>query len=132
MDFEKNRREELQSNMKEIILFAQKSLFAGNLLQTLSTSYSVTHIDDPEKACNYCLDNDINTILIDMDEPTDWKMSHDVFTTVKTINTGVMFFLITKDKDAVPVRTLAAQGAAVLSKPVNFEELHAAINRLSV
>ncbi len=118
-----------QSNKKEIILFAQKSLLVRNLLQTLSTSYSVTQIDDPEKACNYCLDKDINTILLDMDEPTDWKMSHDVFTTIKTINTKVMFILFTKDINTVPVRTLAAQGAAVLCKPIRFEELYSAINR---
>lgn len=112
-----------QKEKKEIILFAKQSVFIRNLLQTLSSSYSVVHLDNPEKACDHCLDHNCTAVLLDMDEPTDWKMSHDVFTTIRTINTDITFILLTKNSRVVPVKTLSAHGAAVVLKPVNFEEL---------
>jgi len=112
---------------KEIILFAKQSLFLRNLLQKLAASCTVVHNDNPDKICDYCIDHNCKTVLLDMDEPTDWKMSHDVFTTIRTINPDVAFVLLTKNRRSVPVETLAVKGAAVVTKPVSFKELHAIV-----
>ena len=116
-----------EKEKKEIILFAKQSIFLRNLLQTIVSAYSVVNLDDPEKACDYCLDHNCTTVLLDMDEPTDWKMCHDVFTTIKTISADIHFVLLTKNSRSVPVKTLAEKGAAVVLKPVSFEELYSYI-----
>jgi PleD family two-component response regulator len=109
---------------KEILVFGKESFFMKNFINTLKSSYEVSYQTDVDKACEYCLDKIIDHVLLDMDEPTDWRISTDVFTTIKTINPTVNFILLTGAPEAVPVKTLQAQKAIVVMKPVSMEELY--------
>ena len=100
-----------------VIIFGAKSPFMDGLLDTLTKMCALEFFDDVEKAADYCIEHTVNDIIIDMDPPTDWKKSTDVFTTVRTVNPKIHFILLTKTPQAVPVATLAAQSAEVLVKP---------------
>lgn len=114
---------------KEIIFYGKMSLFLKNMIRTLTSTYTVSCFDNQDTACTYCIDNDISCILLDMDEPTDWKMSTDVFTTIKTLNPNVKFLLFAKKLNSTPVQTLISQGAIPFSKPVLFEDLYKCLNQ---
>ncbi len=114
---------------KNILLYGLDSIFLRNILQTLKSTYSVSSFDNSDDACKSCLDNNISDVLLDMDTPTDWKMSTDVFTTVRTLHPDVKFYLFTKDRRSVPVQTLVAQGGILMPKPVHFEELYAELDK---
>lgn len=112
-----------KKEMKEIIVYGKESFFMRSIIQSLKSTYKISDFDNEEKACDYCLDNSISYVFLDMDEPTDWRLSTDLFTTIKTINRDVIFFLFTKDKLATPVRTLKKQGAHIITKPVSIGDL---------
>ncbi|MBD3419179.1 MAG: hypothetical protein GF398_03575 [Chitinivibrionales bacterium] len=108
---------------QKVIVYGKQSHFMRNFLYGIRGIFEETWFDDSEKAVNHCLDNTITSIILDMDEPTDWKMATDVFTNVKTINPAARIVLCTRDKAALPVETLAAQGGLIFEKPVDLEML---------
>ncbi|RPJ57847.1 MAG: hypothetical protein EHM12_08755 [Dehalococcoidia bacterium] len=109
---------------KQILIYGKESLFIKNTIQELKSRYIVTCFNDEEKACACCIDSGISHVLLDMDPPTDWRMATDVFTTIKTQKPDVHFILFTKKTTSVEVKTLANQGAAIIAKPVSFQEVH--------
>ena len=111
------------SRNPEIIVYGAKSPFMEGLLGALNKLCALEFFNDVEKATEYCIDHRVNTIILDMDIPTDWKMSTDVFTTVKTVNPKSHFILLSKTPEALPVATLTAQGAEVLMKPIGTDVL---------
>ena len=111
------------SHNPDIIVYGAKSPFMEGLLGALNKLCALEFFNDVEKATEYCIDHRVNTIILDMDIPTDWKMSTDVFTTVKTVNPQTHFILLSKTPEALPVATLAAQGAEVLMKPIGTDVL---------
>lgn len=108
----------------KVMIFGEKSLFLNTLKQMLQARADVVSGEDPEWAINYCIDNGLKTIVLDMDEPTDWKKSTDVFTNTKTLDPQTTFILCTKDPHATPVQILEAQGGFVLTKPVSIDTLY--------
>ncbi len=112
-----------QKEKKKIIVYGKESFFMRSIIQSLKANYSISDFEDEEKACDFCLDNSIHYVFLDMDAPTDWRASTDLFTTVKTINRDVVFFLFTKDSNSVPVLTLEKQGAYIITKPVSIDDL---------
>ena len=108
---------------KTVIVFGTTCFFIRNIQSTLSGGANVFHFEDPGKATDYCIDNAVNYVFLDMDEPTNWRHSTDVFTTVKTIDPKINFFLFTSRPQAVEVRTLEAQGATILEKPIAMEDV---------
>lgn len=81
-----------------------------------------------DNTCRFCIDKAISHVFLDMDSPPDWKLSTDLFTTVKTIKPDVTFLQLTCNPNSVPVKTLTKQGALALTKPVSFEELYKYLN----
>jgi hypothetical protein len=114
---------------RKLFLFGAESLFIRRVRQTLSARFETVWGYDPEKASSSCLNAGVTHALIDMDEPTDWRLSTDVFTTVKTVNPAIRFYLFTSKAKSSPVQTLAARGCAVILKPVQFEGLFSQILR---
>ncbi len=108
---------------KTIILFGVENFFIRSITNSLKVAYTVRHFDNPEKACDYCIDFSVNYVFLDMDQPTDWRQSTDVFTTVKTINPAIKFFMFTSNPMDRSVQTLEAQGAIILNKPVSIEDI---------
>lgn len=108
---------------RRIIVYGQDSYFLRSIKQRLSTVYEIIGFEDEELACDYCVSNDISYVFLEMDEPTDWRTSTDLFTNIKTLNPQVTMFLFTADVENHHVQTLVAQGATILTKPVNFDEL---------
>jgi DNA-binding NtrC family response regulator len=113
----------------EVIVYAQKSVFIDGLVQTLEKKYKVRIFSDVEEASAYCTEHLAENVILDMDLPTDWRMSTDVFTTVKTLRPDVHFMLCTKSPHAVWVETLAAQKAKVLVIPFSADELFAYLKK---
>jgi len=107
----------------DVIIFGAKSPFMEGLLDALKKQCALEFFDDVEKATEYCVEHAVNEIILDMDLPTDWKKSTDVFTTAKTVNPNIHFILLTKTPQAIPVATLAAQSAEVLVKPFGTDIL---------
>lgn len=118
-------------NVKEretIIIFGIENFFIRSITNSLKLNYTVRPFDDAGKACDYCIDNSVNYVFLDMDEPTDWRQSTDVFTTVKTINPAIRFFMFTSRSMDKDVRTLEAQGAIIMNKPVSLEDIRGYIS----
>ncbi len=107
----------------EIVVYGNESFFIRNLTQSLKSHYHITKFDNEEKACNYCIEKNINYILVDMDLPTDWRKSTDLFTTVKMGNPDAVFFLATSDYNSVPAQTLKNQGGKLFEKPLEINDL---------
>lgn len=106
-----------------IIVFGQNSFFLKRLIESLKSTYTVTHFDDIEEACDYCTSHTVSYILLDMDPPTDWKQSTDLFTNTKMVNPNTLIFLATGNKNWVPVGTLVHQGGILVEKPVNLNDI---------
>jgi DNA-binding NtrC family response regulator len=135
-NFEENKKKLLEqiSSMKgssssiikekmDVCIYGIISPFMNGLLEKVGEKFKTVFFDDAETAYGFCIDNDVKVVLLDMDQPTDWKMSTDVFTTVRTAKTGIDFILMTKTPNSVPVETLAAQSALVLVKPFGVDSL---------
>jgi hypothetical protein len=106
------------------VLYGAKSLFISKLIPVLQTSCTIFHFDNHEKAESFILDNNISHIILDMDQPTDWKSATDIFSSTKIMFPNSRFLLCSMDPSAVPVQTLVAQGATVAPKPVSAEDLY--------
>lgn len=119
---------EPKQEKKTVIIFGVENFFIRSISNSLKLSYNVRHFDNPEKACDYCIDFSVNYVFLDMDAPTDWQKSTDVFTTVKTINPEIKFFLFTSRPFDRDVQTLEAQRAIVLEKPVSIEDVKSYIS----
>jgi DNA-binding NtrC family response regulator len=135
-DFEKNKLD-LLNTIKSIkhteqspqpaeirvVVYGIASPFMTGFLEALKKQCEFESFDDFDNAISYCFDHDIQTVILDMDPPTDWKMATDIFTNVRTMKPKVHFILMTKTPESVPVLTLAAQSAEVLEKPFGIEKL---------
>jgi hypothetical protein len=136
--FEQNKRdllskiEELKAKAKaeadikekaEVIVYGAKSVFLDGLIEVMAKKFTVKYFNNSEEASMYCQDHLASRLVLDMDQPTDWKSSTDVFTTVKMVRPDMRIFVCTKNPDAVPVQTLVAQKAAVLTIPFSVDTL---------
>jgi hypothetical protein len=109
---------------KRIAVYGADSFFIKNFLNTLKLSNEIYYHADVEKLTEIVLDTGIVNIAIDLDDPTDWRKSVDVFTTIKTINPNAKFYVCTKDPEWVQAKTLEKQGGMILKKPVDFDHLY--------
>ena len=113
-----------EKKRKKIMVFGKKSYFIRGIVEGLKNSYDVISFEDHEKACDFCINNSISYIFLDMDAPTDWKESTDLFTTTKMINNNVEMYLMTMDEYSTPVQTLVEKGGIVMKKPISVDELN--------
>lgn len=107
----------------EICIYGIKSTFIDILIDTMKKQFNMEFFDNAEEAFGFCIDNKVKIVLLDMDPPTDWKISTDVFTTIKTAKPGMHFILMTKSPHTTPVETLAALSADILIKPFGIDVL---------
>jgi len=112
-----------QEDKKEVVVYASRSAFFDGFIKTLEKHHTVQFFTNAEEAIEYCLATNVRNLILDMDMPTDWKMSTDVFTTVKTMKPTVQVFLCSKTPEAIPVKTLAAQKGIVLAIPFSADIL---------
>jgi DNA-binding NarL/FixJ family response regulator len=119
----KSKEEDLQKQKNTVVIFAKSSLFIEGLKDALKRKYFIKHFENSEEASNFCISNNINKIILDMDSPTDWRDATDVFTTVKTIKPDVRIIISTKEPQQIPVKTLQQKGACVLKVPFSSELL---------
>lgn len=110
---------------KEVVIFGANSFFLRSFLQIVRGSYTVFHSDNLDTTCEYCINSNIDIVMLDMDEPTDSKIAVDVFTSLKTVNSEINIFLLCSNADSTAVQTLAAQGGIVITKPIEFDDLFA-------
>jgi hypothetical protein len=140
LNFEKNKKELLEKlnslrpkNDKpplpdaDVIVYGAKCEFVDNLAEAISKQQVVRAFYDVEAAIDYCLNKPVSTVIADMEPPTDWKMSTDLFTNVKMMKPKVHFILLATPPRSIPVQTLAAQSATVLEKPFGIAVLLHAI-----
>jgi DNA-binding NtrC family response regulator len=120
---QKKKDEAFAKDHNAIVIFAANSPFIEGLINTLERKYLVKLFSDVNEACAFCIDHVSNRIIMDMDLPTDWKLSMDLFTTVKTVNPGARIIVCTKDPGTKEVRTLIAQKAEVLELPFSANVL---------
>jgi hypothetical protein len=106
-----------------IALYGAHSPFFDDLGVELKKMCDAASFQEVEAIIEYCADQPVYSVILDMDLPTDWRMSTDVFTNVKMLKPVVKFVLLTKNPESTPVRTLAAQGALVLAKPFKMDSL---------
>jgi len=106
-----------------IAVYGNQSFFMRSFLQSLKNLCDITFSEQNEQIINQCLEKSYSAILIDMDEPTDWRMSTDIFSSVKTINPHQRFALLTSKPDDPNVEVLLHRGAVLIRKPVNIGEL---------
>lgn len=107
----------------DVALYGAASPFIDTVIVDLGKQRSIASFHDIEAAVAYCFEHSVRSIIVDMDPPTDWKMSTDLFTTVKTVKPDVQFILLTIRPRSIPVETLAAQKAIVLEKPFTMAAL---------
>jgi len=106
-----------------VVMYGAASSYMETAKEYISRTHNVMLYTEVEDAIDYCLNNKVTNVILDMDEPTDWRMSTDVFSTVKTIHPDAWFLLCTRDKKQVPVLTLESKGAVVIGKPLITTEL---------
>lgn len=94
-----------------------------SFLESVKNLCDVTFSEQNEEIINQCLDKAYSVVIMDMDKPTDWKMSTDIFSSVKTINPHQRFALLTSSPDDPNVEVLIHKGAIIIRKPVNIGEL---------
>jgi hypothetical protein len=112
------------SERKKIAVYGADSYFIKNFITTLKLTNDVVYNSDVEKLITIVMDTQIMNVAVDMDEPTDWRMAVDTFTTIKTMNPAAVFYACTKDPTWVQARTLEKQGALIIKKPVDFDHLY--------
>lgn len=112
------------SMKKKIAVYGADSFFIKNFITTLKITNEVIYNSDVEKLIGLVMDTGIVNIAVDMDAPTDWRMAVDTFTTIKTMNPSAIFYACTKDPTWVQARTLEKQGAVILKKPIDFDQLY--------
>jgi len=108
---------------KNIIVFGNESFFLKDFLHSIKSVHTVTHFCDVDKACDFCVANSIQYIILDMDEPTDWKSSTNLLITVKMLNSSVKFILLTSNSETTQIKTLEAKGGKTVTKPVSIDIL---------
>jgi hypothetical protein len=98
--------------------------FLKKFLNTLRLTNETVFNSDVDKLIEMVLDGEIGNIAIDLDDPTDWRKSVDVFTNVKTLKPDALFYICTKDPEWVQAKTLEKQGGVIVKKPVDFDFLY--------
>lgn len=106
-----------------IAVYGKQSVFMRSFLQSVKSLCDVTFSEQNEEIINQCLENSYSVVVIDMDEPTDWRMSTDIFSSVRTINPNQRFALLTSKPGDPNVEVLLHKGAVLIRKPVNISEL---------
>jgi DNA-binding response OmpR family regulator len=124
-------KEPLRQAGPTIIIFGAQSAFMDGLLDTMHKKCAFACFHDPEKAIDFCLNNPINDIVLDMDPPTDWKLSTDVFSSVSMMKPAMHFILLSKSPQSTPVETLMAQNADVLVKPFGTDLLFKKLTKIN-
>jgi CheY-like chemotaxis protein len=108
---------------KALVFFGAVSVFSRSLLESLEAAFEVKAFDDADEAVDYIVQWSPVGVVADMDPPSSWQKTTDVFTTSRTIGSNVPFILCTARPTDRDVRTLEAQRACVMAKPVSVDEV---------
>ena len=106
-----------------VAVYGAESFFMRGFLAGLKSGNEVIYSTKHEDVIDYAIENDVDAVVIDMDAPTDWKMSTDVFTTIRMMKNDLPFFICTLSPNPVSVQTLTARGGVLLKKPVDVQQL---------
>ncbi len=138
IDFEKRKKELLDkiNSMRQqqthesvtvaegtVAVFATESPFIDELISIIGKKHPVRVFSDAEQMIAFCTAHPDLPAILDMDQPTDWKMSTDVFSAVKTINPGIRVILCTKNPSSHETQTLVSHKADVLAVPFSADQL---------
>ena len=110
-----------------VMLFCKKTDYMQTIIDKLNKTAPTISFDDSEQAIAFCYDNAIKLLVLDMDDPTDWKKSTDVFTGIKMLVTDSRIVCITKHPLSIPIQTLEAQKAIIIKKPFDMNHLLGAL-----
>lgn len=111
------------SEKQHVALFAQKSLFVNNIVASLSQVFKVSTFFDVDKATDFILENAVKYVVVDIDPPSDYHQAANLLTVVKSLASGAIIFVCTKDKDDSRARTLFSHGGIIIQKPVSIPDL---------
>ncbi|MBN1983712.1 MAG: hypothetical protein JW795_19415 [Chitinivibrionales bacterium] len=128
---EKNAIEYSAPSHKEkmaVSLFGANSFFFRSLMQIMRASYNVFQSDNVDEICELSINQEVDHVLLDMDEPSKYTLATDVFNALKTINPKISLYLLTGDENSNHTQSLAAQGGIVITKPISFEDLYGYLN----
>jgi hypothetical protein len=112
-----------QHEKPAVAVYGTQSLFIRSLLMSIQNQCDVKYSEKNEEIIEKCMDCNFSVVILDMDEPTDWRLATDVFTTVKTVKPDQRFLLCTKNKADLNVEVLEKRGALIIKKPVDTNEL---------
>lgn len=125
---ENKKQTQIDSEKPKVLLFGAVKLFKGTVKSVLQAYCEVLDFEIAEEATDYIIDNHIPIVILDMDPPNDWKMCHDLFTTGKTMYPDIEYIVYHKEKSvATEIGILEAQGARIMNKPVDQQNLIQAI-----
>ncbi|MBD3317309.1 MAG: hypothetical protein GF344_16095 [Chitinivibrionales bacterium] len=108
---------------ENIVLFGAPSLFLKNLASSLLGITNVTCCDDVDKMVQACLNCSPPIVILDIDEPTDWRGTTDVFTALSMELPETKILICAKDPFAPHPANLESRGAILLSKPVYTKDI---------
>ena len=106
-----------------VAVYGAQSFFMRSFLQSIQNLCSVQFFEKNETLIESCLNEEFSAVILDMDEPTDWRLSTDIFTTIRTVLPGQKFAICTKSLHNTSVETLLARGAIAFLKPVTINTL---------
>lgn len=111
-----------QNERKEIGLFAS-GLFVSNLKGILAAVHNVTVFSTTTSAIDGCAEQNIPTLLIDLDEPIGFKAALEVITNLKTICPDMTFIAFTATPTSEHATIMKQRGVSVEEKPVDSKNL---------
>jgi hypothetical protein len=118
----------VDAEMINIVYYGAVVPYMEQIKEIMRRECNLIDFSNAAQAVDFCLDNNLFNVIVDMDEPTDWRQSTDVFNSVKTINPQARVLLCTKSKVAMPVKSLEVKGAAIITKPIAAKDLIAFIH----
>ena len=107
----------------KIAVFSYSDMFARGLINALKPFAEAAQYKKADVLIDIAAKERQDCVILDMDNPTDWKMSHDVFTNIMMLEPQTAFVMYTVDKKNEPALVLEKKGALLLNKPVQILKL---------
>ncbi len=112
-----------QEVTKNVAIFSTSTLFSKSLIATIQGFAKGTQYTSPEKLLDSYETIKFEFIILDMDPPTDWKASHDVFSSISIIAPEAKCIMFSSNKDLAAAKVLEKKGALYLLKPVKSYQI---------
>jgi hypothetical protein len=106
-----------------IAVFGCQTPFSDSLMAMLRRYAPALFFDNAEEAISFIADYKIETILLDIDPPSDWEAAADVFAAVSILRPEARQYICAKNIQALHARMLLMRGARELQKPLFFKDI---------